>query len=120
MKSPVVAAAVLDSGKHDDLGLRLATREEREAIVGAFRSSGMTQRAFAAREGVKYHTFAHWLREARIKSGEHVVRPRRTRFIELGTRPMGNGFSLEVAFPDGMVVRGSNSEEVAALARALR
>lgn len=47
----------------------------------------MTLRAFAVREGVKYHTFAHWLREVRIKSGEHVVRPRRARFIEFG-RPV--------------------------------
>jgi len=35
--------------------------EVREALLAAYASSGMTQRAFAEREGVKYGTLTKWL-----------------------------------------------------------
>jgi predicted DNA-binding protein (UPF0251 family) len=35
--------------------------------VSAWQGSGLTQAAFAKREGVRYSTFAHWVQQATKK-----------------------------------------------------
>lgn len=51
-------------GQLDERGRRLADEAEREKLLAAFAASGMTQRAFALREGINYFTFATWLAAA--------------------------------------------------------
>ena len=55
----------LIEAKKDERGRRITTRAERKAIVRAYWESGLTQRAFDEREGVKYVTFTAWAQEFR-------------------------------------------------------
>jgi transposase-like protein len=99
--------------KRDGRGRRIATPEEREALVTRYRSSGLTQRAFAEREGIKFSTFTSW-----IQGRRHAGKPRRkVRFAQL---PMMATSGLAVQLPDGMIIRGTSASEVAELVRALQ
>ena len=122
---------LVDTGeKRDARGRRLTPAARRAELVAAWRQSGLTQAAFARREGVKYPTFATWVQEVR-----HGGRPRSAgrpngrrrsapvRFAEvrwpLATPALATA-ALEVRLPDGTVVRGAQASEVAAVVRALR
>ena len=116
MKS-IAAVETLEVGRHDERGRRIADEAEKKALVAAYEASGMTQRAFTRREGINYFTFAAWLRKKRLQA--MAPGPKRPSFLEVGLRP-AMGFPLEVAMPDGVVVRGTHGLELAALVRALR
>ena len=79
--------------KHDTLGRRHTPAERRAELLAAYRASGLTQSAFARREGVRYSTFCTWAQAT-------------------------NG--LEVRLPDGTLLRGGSAVELAALVRAVR
>ena len=116
---PSAEALVVETGaKRDGRGHRIVTPAERVALLVAYRQSGMTQKAFAQREGVKYSTFTAWVQGRRLarRGGR-----RKARFAEvpvMSAPPMLVG--LAVQLPDGVVVRGTNAGEVATLVRALR
>jgi len=86
------------------------------ALIAQYRDSGLTQRAFAEREGIKFSTFTSWLQGRRMarRTG------RRVHFAEVPVMTAPGMIGLAVQLPDGVVVRGSNASEVAALVRALR
>lgn len=84
---------------------------QREALLRAYEQSGLTQQAFARREGIKYPTLVSWLRRRGPR------RPPGAAFAEV-TLPAAAG--LEVRLPDGVVIRGAKLEEVAQLLRLLR
>lgn len=57
-----ITTELVETGaKRDGRGRRIATREEKIALIAQYRGSGLTQRAFAEREGVKFSTFTAWL-----------------------------------------------------------
>ena len=89
-----------------------------EEMLGEYDTSGLTQAAFARRAGIKYPTFASWIRARRAKSGSE---PGRVRFaqIQLPVAKMSAG-ELSVTLPDGAVVRGGDAQALASLVRALR
>lgn len=109
-----ITTELIDTGaKRDGRGRRIATAEEKEAMVAQYRESGLTQKAFAQREGLKFSTFASWLQGRRCGD-----RPgRKVRFTELAAPSLAG---LAVQLPDGTVIRGTNAGEVADLVRALR
>jgi len=75
--------------------------------------------AFARRESIEYSTFAGWV----LKAARQRPTPKPPRFAEVQVGPLLAAASpglLEVRFPDGITVRGSNATELAALVRALR
>lgn len=89
----------------------------REAILAAYeRSSGLTQRDFAIREGVRYHTLTTWLRRQRQE--ERAAKSPVVQFAEVAMST--TAARLEVSLPGGMVVRGQDAAQVAALIKALR
>ena len=101
-------------------------RERREQLLAQFRESGLTRRAFARREGIRYTTFCNWTQQA-VKRG--LAAPEAAapamRFAEVAlpgrvSMGAGGGSGIEVRLADGTVVRGGRVEEVAALVRALR
>ncbi len=47
--------------KRDERGRRITPAAEREAVRQAYEQSGLTQKAFARREGIKYPTLISWL-----------------------------------------------------------
>jgi transposase-like protein len=104
----------LIEAKKDGRGRRITTKAEREAIVRSYWESGLKQRAFAEREGIKYVTFTAWVQE--FRDCRPVVKPPRFAEVQL---PAGRA-GLEVVLASGVVVRGGTAAEVAELVRLLR
>ncbi len=103
----------------DGRGHRLYTDERRAELIAAYQASGLTQVAFAQREGIKYSTFTGWLQSRRRATPSASAAPSAPlRFVEASV-PAG-WRSLEVTLPDGTRVRGASAREVAEVARALR
>jgi transposase-like protein len=103
--------------KRDERGRRITPRSDREALVRTYEQSGLTQKAFARREGIKFATFVSWLQEVRRREAQPKVN-----FTEL-TAPAAMtapSAALEVQLPDGTIVRGGKAEELARLLRLLR
>ena len=110
---------VIDSGrKRDRQGRRIVTAEERTALMTAYRKSGMTQRAFVEREGLRYSTFTSWL-QGRRRAGERHDGPSAVRFTEVKLPGMPEA-GLLVRLPDGTELRGGSAAELAVLVRAIR
>ena len=109
---------LIDTGeRRDTLGRVVMPKERRLELVSAWQTSGLTQAAFAKREGVRYSTFAHWVQQATKKAP--VVRPRRVKFAEVAL-PRALAPALEVRLPDGTLLRGGNAADLAKLVQALR
>jgi transposase-like protein len=124
--------------KRDALGRRRTPAERRTELLAAYRRSGLTQRAFAQREGVNYTTFCTWAqaerRRGRLPAAPAGCRPRgrsratqnvRVPFVEVQLPPavpdLASGEAgLEVRLPDGTSVRGGSAAALAKLVRALR
>lgn len=66
--SAVIAGGIL---KTDVLGRITIGREQREAILNAFESSGMSGQAFAQHHGIKIQTFASWMQKRRRMRGDY-------------------------------------------------
>ena len=108
-----IAAEVVDMGtKRDARGRKLAVLREREALIAAYERSGLTQRDFAAKEGIKFFTFTGWLRSRRERATKRS-------FAEVKVAKLRPASILEVGLPGGAVVRGTEVEQIAALVRAL-
>lgn len=107
-----IATELLEA-KRDERGRRITPAAEREALVRAYTESGLTQKAFAKKEGVKYPTFVAWVQEHRRRSAKPKVG-----FTEL-TVPRAV-VPLEVQLADGTIIRGSHVEEVGRLLQLLR
>lgn len=104
----------LIDAKRDTTGRQIRTATEREELLAAYWESGLTQKAFAAREGIRYTTFVTWVQDGRRRRPAAKVA-----FRELTLRPRPN-VGVEVQLPDGTVVRGGQAGEVAQLVRLLR
>lgn len=108
----------LELAKHDGRGRRLAAAGEREKLLAAFRASGLTQQGFAEREGINRFTLATWVRKQRLAATKPTA-PAAPRFVEVRV-PRVTGYSLEVVMADGLVLRGHDGQQLAALVRGLR
>jgi hypothetical protein len=109
-----ITTEVVETGeKRDAGGRRLAVRRHREAMIAAYRRSGLTQRAFAQREGIGFYRFVAWLKRDRQQRGKPD-------FVEVnGPRRIAAPGNLEVALPSGVVVRGADVEQIAVLVERL-
>jgi hypothetical protein len=103
--------------KRDGRGRRIVTEDHRQALSVAYAKSGLTQRAFAEREGVNYHTLVEWL--GRYRQRKAAKPDPRFRELSLGD-VLPPPVKLEVRLPGGIVVCGENALAVAELVRALR
>ena len=124
-------AELIETGEQRDaLGRRRTPRERRAELLAAYRQSGLTQKAFARREGITYTTFCCWAQAERRKgklpvapAGRKRQRTQRVppvRFVEAALAPTSASAPLEVRLPDGTMLRGASVAELAALVRALR
>jgi hypothetical protein len=109
-----ITTEVVETGeKRDAGGRRLAVRRQREAMIAAYQRSGLTQRAFAQREGIGFHRFVAWLKRHRQQRGKNG-------FVEVNVPGRTAAPStLEVALPSGVVVRGADVEQIAGLVERL-
>lgn len=122
-----ITAELVETGeKRDARGRRMTPVQRRSAIVRAYRASGLTQAAFARREGLNYSTFAGWvLKVAKAELAKNSVQFAQLRLSmpSLSASAASTGSdaaSLEVRLPDGTSIRGDRVEELALLVRALR
>ncbi|MCC5022748.1 MAG: hypothetical protein J6386_08105 [Candidatus Synoicihabitans palmerolidicus] len=110
--------------KREGRGRQLRATDEWRGLVERYERSGLTQRAFAQSEGLKYTTFVAWLgrvRRRRTFSGEPGVRFATVRLPApvSSSGETSAGTTLEVVLRDGLIVRGRDAREVAGLVRAL-
>jgi len=110
-----------DTGKRDTRGRRVIGEQERERLIAAYGESGLTQRAYARREGINYHTFVAWLGRDRGGAGLTAKPGAKTvRFREVEWDGGSTAAALEVRLPDGTLVRGEDPRALAALITLLR
>lgn len=112
----------LDGGRQRDRRGRVNwPRKRREHLLAEYEKSGLSQAAFARREGVRYPTFAHWVRERR--RGAWTTPGQRPgevpRFVEVGVPATPSSPELSVTLPGGLIARGADAPALAALVRAL-
>ena len=119
-----IAAELIDTGDRRDVrGRRRMPAAQRAEYVRAYHQSGMTQAAFAKREGLRYSTFAHWVQKALRAAADSADQRHRVQFAQVqwpAAGPAMSPTSMEVRLPDGMILRGENAAELAQLVRALR
>jgi len=86
---------------------------QREALLARFDAAGVSAKAFARSEGVKYPTFLYWL-----NARERGRRPHN--FVEIERAPADRPESgIEIFAPGGIVLRAFDASTAAALAREL-
>lgn len=117
-----------DGARRDRRGRKSWPKHRREELLADYERSGLSQAAFARREGVRYPTFAHWVQRARREprahgATGHAPQQVATRFAEVrfgaqGPAPSGAP-ELSVTLPGGLVARGTDAAALAALVRAL-
>ena len=130
----ITTTELIETGeKRDTLGRRRTPVARREELLAEYRQSGMTQTAFAKREGIRYSTFCTWAQAEReagrlpvAQAGRRRGRPRGRKpalqfaEVRLGLPAVGPAAGLEVRFPDGTLLRGGSALELAELVRAVR
>ena len=128
MKTPSTTTELInDENKRDTRGRRIAEPRRKAEIVAGCASSGLTQKAYARREGVNYHTLVAWLGKSRRHSGPprpeldaELVAPR---FAQLTWPPAAcavpNALRLEVVLPHGATLRGDDPSAMLILLHAL-
>lgn len=112
-----------DTAKRGEGGRRLAGRERIAAVLAQYDASGMSMAAFARREGLKYPTFAGWVKKRSAQTSPAkppAARPMSVSFAEVRLPSLGSDTAgLSVTLPDGLVLRGADPVALAALTRAL-
>ena len=124
-----ITTEVLDlEHKQDTRGRRIADDSRRAAVVAGYAGCGLTQKAYAKREGVNYHTLVAWLGQSRRERGERGRRAASAtsvpatvpRFAEVRVSAPSQPPPLEVVLPDGLIVRGIDPAALLTLVQGLR
>lgn len=108
---------VAGTSKRDRRGRKILSEAQWRETLASYERSELTQSEFCRREGINLHTFVgrRW-------------RQRRTRpvgvpmFLEAKLPTLAvaaAGYGLEVVLPGGVIVRGRQAADVAALVRVL-
>lgn len=109
-------AELVETGeKIDTKGRKIADSDRRREVIAQYGRSGLTQREFAKQEGIKYNTLVHWLSVTRRRQMVAAKPPVRFAELRLGARAPG----LEVGLPNGIVIRGGDVVQIAAMIKAL-
>jgi transposase-like protein len=78
----------------DTQGRVRATREQRRLILAEFERSGLSVPGFAQRAGLKYSTFAAWVR--RYRRTKRPARRSPVRLLEAVVAPVPQGLSVQL------------------------
>lgn len=113
----ITAELVESTEKRDIRGRRLGGEERRLAMLAEYDRSGLTQRAFAAREGLRYHTLVTWLVRRRREQAPRTPSRDVVRFAQVRMPRLRSG--MEICLPNGIVIRGADAREVAVLVKIL-
>jgi transposase-like protein len=120
--NPTDTTLVETGERRDRIGRKITPPARRAELVAAWRESGLTQAAFARREGVIYSSFAAWVQAERRGGSRAPVptAPGKITFAEVRMPATVAPVGLEVRLPDGTILRGGSAVDLAKLARALR
>ncbi len=112
----------VEPGKSDRQGRRIRGASEWSSILERYDQSGLTQAAFCAREGLRFGTLVAWLGRRRKNGGTLASSEPEPKFHELSLSGSSDSLSegLEVTLPDGTILRGSKTSDLAELIRLLR
>lgn len=105
--------------KRDGRGRRLLNKDQWAEALSAYDKSGMTQVGFCRREGLNYNSFVHQLSKRKNQALAASAPGSKFRQLEVSCSESKSA-SLEVRLPCGLVVRGSDAEELARLIGLLR
>ncbi len=112
----VVMTTTKENGKlirMDVIGRMRTPASQREALLDAYGSSGLSGPEFAARHGVKYQTFATWLQKRKRRTGGcqaiaapdgGEVFPLLLAEVECSKGPPASTNPLEVRLPGGATI----------------
>jgi transposase-like protein len=123
--APLPPELIIEEHKHDTRGRRIADPQRKAQIVAGCATSGLTQKAYARREGINYHTLVAWLGQNRRHGGDAAAPATPSaemtapRFAQVGWMPPAAASRLEVVLPDGVTVRGDDPEALVIVLRAL-
>ncbi len=113
----MIAAELIDTGeKKDARGRKLMKGQHRAALLATYRESGLTQKVFAAREGVSYSTLTGWLAVERRRT----AKPPAFKEVSWPGPAAGGHWPMEIALPNGLVIRARESAVVAELIGLLK
>ena len=113
----ITAEVITAEKKRDQRGHRLYDEERKRRIVEGYERSGLTQKAYAKKEGIRYSTLVWWLQKRR--HAQALTKPA-LRFAEVSAPVFSTGCTLEVVLTDGTLLRGSGVDELAGLVHLLR
>ena len=120
----IATEVVDDKQRRDARERRIVGQERKEELLRAYDGSDLSQREFARREGINFHTFVEWLQRRRRAPGTKPSPRFQELSLPLPFVPKTSGAvataSLEVQLVDGTTIRGSNVEELAQLLRLIR
>ena len=133
METPSTSTELInDEHKRDTRGRRITEPRRKAEVIAGYASSGLTQKAYARREGVNYHTLVSWLGQSRRNRDPRPSPALETevnapRFAQLtwppalsSAQPSAPSASrLEVVLPDGVILRGEDPSALVILLRAL-
>lgn len=111
--------------KTDGTGRVRASAARREGLLGEFDRSGLSGAKFAALAGVKYQTFANWVRKRRLRlateDGAVPVKPVATgRWLEAVLEQAQPSTAMVLQLPGGIRAEVSDERQAALAAIIIR
>jgi transposase-like protein len=123
--APTNDASTTDIIKADARGRTRYTEEYKREVLDAFEQSGLSGMQFAKRCGVKYPTFASWVKRRKQAAnghgdGEAGPPVGANPFIIAEIREDESASGLSVTFPGGVVARATTREQIVLLVELMR
>lgn len=115
--------------KVDCIGRVRTSESQRDALLDAFATSGLSGPEFAARHGVKYQTFATWLQKRKRRTGQYSPHPSSSDVpsfplllaeVESLEPPIASTKPLEVVLPGGASISVTDESQLALVAKLIR
>lgn len=107
--------------KADRRGRLRYTKEQKQALVEAYESSGLSGPRFASLHGVNYQTLVSWLKKHRHDDGSHpALSSLVPAELEAPTQRVGGALPLEILLPCGVRLAIHTSSQVGLAATLMR
>jgi hypothetical protein len=116
-KLAIETEVITEESRRDRRGRMLLSEERWEELLCGYEQSELTQRDYSQEHGINVHTFVARLAKRRREG--MIGRSRSEGFLEAKLPRVFGASALEVALPNGLLVRGSEPGVVVEMVRAL-